>query len=351
MKHANNHYILDEISKKLTDVIISKMQTLGYTQKKLAELSNISQPTISKLLSRDSCYTLNQLITLSNVLNTNLLAIVASASQLATYASDGLLSSYHIKENDNLVLDTSRPAFKGYIANKYYTYFRSTISSEEKIIEGELEFISEANNNCSARLILYTGKIDISGNRVTKQYFGNVIISIQMATCYCILFNQQSGEFCFFSFHHMFLSDENLHCRTGAVLTTSSGENKRPTLHRIIFSERKFDTGNEKDLLFLKGQLCMNSRKIIIEENVLQQLIKEYPDLETLLQTINIDSCKKSVYSINENQLLTSALDIDKKIECINRLRVNGHHENYNRISSKTDEYLFQYYQHMGNDH
>lgn len=103
-----------------------------------------------------------------------------------------------------------------------------------------------------------------------------MVISISLASCYCTLTNAEIGELCFLSFHHMFLFSQDILCRVGAVLTTSSGGNRRPTLHRMILSKYAFDLDEDsEDLHFLKGQLKLNSSKILISEKEFDALIKQ----------------------------------------------------------------------------
>lgn len=342
----NNINFVEEYNNKITENVLRKMKILHITQKELSKLADISQPTLSKLLSNKSKYTVEQLAKISIALQTDI-------SEFISFQNNGINSIHNmyssIAENDNLVCSTNRSAFKGYLGNKYSIYFYSTISSESKLIHGEMELKHSEDNRCKINLKLYTGKIDVAGKKITKNYTGDMIISIPLSSCYCILINESIGEMCFLLFHHMFLFNHDMICRVGAVLTTSSGENRRPTLHRMVISKHEFDLqGDSLDLHFLKGQLKLNDSQIMISKASFEELKKyilknNLEEFQTFFSLFEDLSSKEEYYIIDENKLLDSTISVSTKIQCISLLRENSISNKYNKISTKSDEYLFKY--------
>lgn len=344
----NINAFFDEYNKKIVDAVNIKMKELYITQKQLSELSNISQPTLSKLLSGKSKFTVEQIARISISLKIDVSEFV-SFKKMDVDFNNNVYSTRFIPENDSLVCDVTRSAFKGYVDNKYYIYFYSTISSESKLIHGEFTLFNSDKNRCKIALKIYTGKIDVSGKKITKNYTGDMIISIPLSSCYCILINQEIGEMCFLTFHHMFLFSQNMICRMGAVLTTSSGENRRPTLHRMIISKTEFDLNkNSEDLSFLRGQLKLNDSKIVISKSVFEKLInddkiKSRDDIMNFLNKFCFLSVKEEYYTIDESKLLDSTIPVLTKVQGISLLREYSTTYKYNKISTKTDEFLFEY--------
>lgn len=342
----NTNYYSDDFNSKIIYKINQKVKDKHITQKQLASFTGINQSTISKLLANKSKLTVEQLVKISIALKTDISELVTLESKNLN-SMDNIYSS--IDENDNLVCNTKRSAYKGYLNNEYSIYFYSTVSSENKLIHGKLCLNDTDENRCRISLKLYTGKIDISGEKITKNYTGDMIISIPLSSCYCILVNQSIGEMCFLIFHHMFLFNHEMMCRVGACLTTSSGENRRPTLHRMIISKYEFDLQDDNpDLHFLKGQLKLNDSKIMISKASLEELkryalknnLEEFQDFFSSFETL---STSEEYYIIDENKLLDSTISISTKIQCISLLREKSISNRYNKISTKSDEYLFKY--------
>lgn len=329
--------------------IKNTISSINITQKELAAISKISQPTLSKLLSGKSNFTLDQLARIAYALQIDIAEITSFKSMENEFA-ENIYPTHFIPENDNLVRDINRPAFKGYTGNTYYIYFYPTISSENTLIHGELTLRASEDNHCKVDLKIYTGKIDVSGNEITKNYTGNMIISVSFSSCYCNLINSEIGELCFLSFHHMFLFSQEIICRVGGVLTTSSGSNRRPTMHRMIISKYPFDITKEgADLHFLKGQLKLNNSRIIISKEKYDELLK-IPDIISDKNLMDFFkefeervSPPKEHYEIDEAQLLGLDTPVMIKIMGISLLREFSVISKYNKISTKSDEFLFTY--------
>lgn len=337
-----NNIFFEKYQKEIISILNKKIKELNITQNMLASQTNISQSTISKLLSNKANITLEQLVNICLVLQIDVSSLV-SFEKMGLQLDNSIYSMNLIPENDNFISDVQRPAFKGYIGNKYFIYFYPTISKESQMIHGELEFYSSEEDRCKINLKIYTGKKDISGNDITKEYTGDMIISIPLSSCYCILICPRIGEICFLSFHHMFLFNQDLICRVGAVLTISSGASKRPTLHRMLISKYEFDLeGNNNDLKFLQGQLKLNNSEIIIPEKAFDNFEKK-PELEDFFDIFFSSATLKNYYTIDEAKLLDSKISTILKVQGISLLREMSIANKYNKVSSKTDEFIFEY--------
>lgn len=342
--------IFTKYEETILETIKNKLQDMRITQKKLSDTTDISQPTLSKLLSGKTKFTVEQLARIAYALNLDISELISfSHTDIPFQNNQRVVTTHSIPENDNLVCTTNRPAFKGYIGNKYYIYFYSTISSETQLIHGTLSLTASNENKCLIHLEIYTGQIDVSGNKIKKTYTGDMIISVSLGSCYCTLINAEIGELCFLSFHHMFLFSQDILCRLGAVLTTSSGGNRRPTLHRMIISKYKFDLSEgSKDFHFLKGQLKLNSSKILISkidfQNILKELdVEQDTDLKNFLSDFESLASSKEYYEIDESTLLGITTSVENKIDGISLLREASAADKYNKISTKSDEFLFEY--------
>lgn len=345
MESQNTFY--KKYEKKVLQNIQNVMRENQVSQKTLSLDTGISQSTLSKLLSGKSSFTLEHIVKIAQALKVDIADLISFRNY--SFSENHFYSSYYVPENDNLVCTVTRPAFKGYIGNKYYLYFYSTISSETSLIHGELTLSASEEDRCKINLQIYTGQIDISGNKLKKIYTGDMIISISLASCYCTLINAEIGELCFLSFHHMFLFSQDIMCRIGAVLTTSSGGNRRPTLHRMIISKYEFNLDEDSpDLHFLKGQLKLNTSKILISKKELQTLIRKFnsdsdDELMKFFTSFKNLAEQEEYYEIEESTLLGINMPVDTKINAISLLREVSTSDKYNKISSKCDEFLFEY--------
>lgn len=342
--------------KSILTRIKSIMNDQNITQQDLASQANINQSMISKLLSGSSVLTLNHIIKICMVLKISPSNLFAFDDEDLDELFEGerIYSDDLIPENDNLICNTSRPAFKGYLDTNYYIYFYSTMSFEEnKILHGTLSFKKSDNSKrCEVSLELYTGKKDLDGKEFTKTYKGEMIISISLSTCYVILVNPVIGEMCFFSFRHMFLFNQEMLCRVAEVLTTSSGEHKYPTVHRMIISKYKLDTKEDKH--FIRGQLRFNTSDLMIEKCAFEKLkeeeiVRNSPELIQFFEEINTQ--KELTYlKLEENLLRNIAISSHYKILGISILRQYAYSSRYNKIGSKPNEYIYKYTQSKAKD-
>lgn len=239
-----------------------------------------------------------------------------------------------------LIIKPSEDEFNGY-CNKYHCYFFSTISSEGGLLHGELVFSkSELDDYCEATFKLDTNKTNEKGEKVYKEYSGRLVISPRMSSCYCILENKRIGELCFIVFRHLYLNNESLKCRLAVAATASAGDNRRPTIHRILISQTEV---SGETLEMLKAQLRLNSSELIISRTSIEKLSKlnddEFPSQVTGLFDTAIQ--KEEYYRFPESQLRSLDMPLRKKLQAICMLRNESVSPKYNKVGSKADEIIF----------
>src|SRR5699024_7379219 len=98
-----------------------------------------------------------------------------------------------------------------------------------------------------------------------------------MNAIYCSVMSKEIGEICYLIFSYIPILYEKLECRIGAVLTSSAGENRLPTMQRILISRREL---TDETLYFLEGQLLLNASEILLSKNAFNAMLKdeEFPE-------------------------------------------------------------------------
>lgn len=338
--------------------IRSLMSFLGMKQLELAEISGIGQSTLSKIIKGEMKLTLQHIFKLCKALEiepTDLLSIEKDICSITGNAksfnnSDNSLISESYINNQILIRNTNHPVFKGYIDNTFFFYCYPTISTESNLLEGELSFYESQNKEfCHAKLKLYTGQISTNKEPVYKLYSGELITSLTMGTCYCILINSDIGEVCCIDFKHTFLFNQELICRVGAMISTSSGGNKLPIMQRILISKHKLNVNDiaNPDYMFIRGQLNLNDSTMYIpEEDFSKLLAKDNSSFKHLLDFFN--ECDnymetRSYKVIDESKIRDIPVQSDVKSQGISILRQFSTALKYNKISTKTEEFVFQY--------
>ena len=326
--------VLNRIQRELTQQKIS--------QKKLGEACGLSQPSISKLLNGSSPLTLEFLYKVCDILNITMDSLLSTKDTLPDKMSvmdpniQDIMHTNQNSFNDAIVSDPSLYPFKG-ILGTYQFYCNPTISSESKMLNGTLSFKPFTKNGkayCHCELTLYTGKYDVNGEKEKKVYIGTMLISLPMQSCYCMLSCDESAEYVFLLFHHMFLIKSDLECRMVAVLTTSAGSHRRPTMEKAIISRAKL---SQSDLKEIEGQLKMNCSNIKITKNDFEEHI-----LKELQEDFTIPAYKE-IYFIEESLIRSSSLSSEKQLELINKLRKYSIEKRYTKISTHADDILYNF--------
>lgn len=344
---------IDEILKRINSFMANK----GFKQLDLAEKSKIGQSTLSKLMKGEMKLTLHHIYKICVALDINPIDLFSinedtdSVCGNANNKDNGVINDKYL-DKQIFIRDTNHPAFKGYKNNIFNFYCYSTISGESELLQGKLEFLEEDNSSfCKATLSLYTGQIDKDGNKISKKYSGELIISLTMGACYCVLINSEIGEICLINFKHSYLFNQGLECRVGAIVSTSSGGNRLPIMQRILISRQKLNVNdvNSPDYIFIRGQLNLNDSLLYISKDLFDDLrfdSEEKYHLEYLREFFDdCDNYMETRYYnvIDESKIRESTVSSDLKIQGISALRKYSTALKYNKISTKTEEFVFQY--------
>lgn len=331
-------------SQKILERIKIELTRQKISQKTLAQLCNVSQPTISKLLKGDSPLTLEFIYKVSEKLDIPIETLLSTSdtltdklTEIQTNIQDEIYDNFH-NDNEAIVSDPALYPFRG-ITGKYYFYCNPTISSESELLKGTLHLLPSeraGKSFCSCQLTLYTGKYDSEGKKEKKLYTGMMLISLPMQSCYCILSCDESAEYVFLLFHHMFLTKANLECRIAAVLTTSAGSYRRPTMEKCIISRTSLSS---EDLSEIEGQLKMNCSNIQITEKDFQEhILKDFPE-----DFPRVNITHETIYSIEEAFIQKSSLPENTRTELINKLRKYSIDRRYTKISTHADDILYNF--------
>jgi transcriptional regulator with XRE-family HTH domain len=344
--------------------ISNAVKEIKISQEKIAERCKeklnfeITQSTISKILnysssdeSRLNSISLVQVIAICDALELDIAQILKVTPDDVDIASVLADSKFGTKNSriSSFIFDPSDDAFSGYLG-KYYCYFYPTISTEEKLLTATLEFSSntiyDEERVCDAKLVLDTKNFDDNRQLIKKEYSGRLIISKPQTSCYCILSNPKIGEICMLSFYHRYYFSQKLLCRLANVLTTSIGDDRRPTVHRMLISRREL---SEEFKDFIKAELLLNSAEIIIKEDCLKEIKDKLPP-EVLKLFESGDIQKTQFYCIPEAKIDASNIPMEARLRAIINLRGKSIADKNNRIVHRADETVYYYLSSMLKD-
>lgn len=352
----------NEYCKTIIEKINSLLEQKSLKQIDLATRCNISQSSLSKILKGEMRLTLQHIFKISIALDITPEELLSLKTKnfdgspktcYSNYTDLGIINEQYMNEQV-LIRDKNHPAFNGYADNIFFIYLYSTINTESFLLEGKLSFDTRTSTFCKADLILNTGKFRSDGTPIEKHYYGELIISLTMGACYCVMSNPDIGEICFINFRHMFIFNQNLECRVGTISSTSSGGNRLPVIQRILLSKNELHVSgrNQSDLEFVQGQLRLNNSKILVSAEDLNELKQRYADdqnLTSFFEAFGNMSQKKDYYILEETNLQDITIPSNIKTRGLGILRNYSPALRYNKISTKTDEFVFDYISNIQN--
>ena len=362
------------ISKRLRQAVESsglKQSTIIAIAKK--RNYSLRQSTLSKMLSKEAqSISLKNVVELSNILELDLNNLL-STDPHAVFNPPQKAESH----SPSLIYRADHPEMRAYL-NNYYTYFFPTKSSDENILKGELSFEASPDySKCNAYFKLDTGQIyrnkERYGEKIIKEYVGELILSPSLGVSYCILKNEEIGEISFIMFRYIRKLNENLESRNALVITPCAGDHRMPTAHRMIITQTALD---DDDLSYLQGQLYLNESDILISKKGLDTLfksrkkdlskLKNYSNYSLSSDKNNLSAKAKQItphntsdnssnaqdflgirpslyYKFDESVIRSAFLDKNTKIKAINLLREYSESPKYNKIGDKCDEIIYEY--------
>ena len=312
------------------------MEKRNITQKELGEKLGKNQSSVSKILKNDNMMKIDDLYKISQALNVK----VTELLEPETYTS-----SVKMEESELLVSSPDKMAYNGLMGD-YNFYCYRTISREKGFLKGVLRLEEGEQENrkyCRVLLYLKTGKYNKDGKPIEKVYEGKMMISVALNSCFVEMYSKKYADCVYLNFHHMNLFDEKFECGVVGCLTTSAGENKRPVFLKAIIARKEL---SDQQLDELSGIIKMNNRVIRIEEQDFERIGKEIPEdiLKCFQEKKYYETDEAQIRGINKDALRT------KSKEYITKLRKVSTSDKYIKVSSKTDEILFDYLKKLVNE-
>ncbi len=254
-------------------------------------------------------------------------------------------------QNETLIENPDHSAFYGYVDESFDIFFFPTISSESEILHGTLSLTREDDEYCGAEVTLY-----IPNDHAEKNYSGRMLISLQQQACYINLVSKRLGELCSVYFFHRFFSETSLKARLAVAVTISAGDDRRPTMHRVLICNRKHgkikinDKGiieDEKQRHFIESQLLLNDSELRIAVEEWNALGEDSRFKELITEIKNKKLARppegKLYYTFEETDILKLPnYDFEKIAELIALMRINAGYARYNKIGAKSEEMLFK---------
>lgn len=336
--------------KKISQRLKYAMKEMNYTQTDILSIAEkkgygLKQSTLSKMLS-ESCtnMVLTNIVEIANILNLNLNELLAFDQNVEVSITN---STRKQAPPSQLIYRADSPQMRAYL-NTFNTYFFPTKSSDDKILSGKLRFYpSDDNSKCLAHFSFRTGKEDEKNQPIEKSYDGELVLSPTMSAAYCSLKNEEIGEISYMLFQYIPILYEKLQSRVALILTSSAGDHRMPTAHRMLISKNKL---SDHALNFLQGQLYLNESEILISEIGWEKFLED----KNLDESFKSYFCKPEqnikfaglspmpYYRFDESIIRESFLDTNVKINAINLIRQYSSSPKYNKIGSKSDELLYK---------
>lgn len=348
-KYNDNQYI-DSSKDDISNIIEECKSTLSDNLKRFMSEKHLSQSALSKL-SIDSGYSISQ-GTISDILNGKAnpgLSHVVALSSILNVSVNDLLSPLPNDEHDKpasstkafplgdgFIKDPSSTYMKPYLGDFNVVFFKTSgnAENEEKLVYGLLKL-----GNCEDKTKTAELRIFLNDRKTEyKTYTGYFYISPDINTAYIFFLSDRYHEISLITFHYIYSHNEKINIIVAAALTTASGSNRYPTMHRMIFSRMPF---SPEILAPLKGQLRMNDMNIYLTREQIIYLCNETDISSTLKRSLHRVLCleKYKCVCIPEN-----ALKVENEIENernISIIRSQSKAQKYNKIGSQTNDTVF----------
>jgi len=280
--------ILEQIKQTITEKNLTQSQILtlckmkGYT---------ISQSELSRLLSHKINLGAYQMIALCDVLGLGIddvLNLRRTEGKVIKFNAEAFITNPKSRE------------ITPYLGN-YKVMFHSTDAQNEKILRGRLIIYEGEKSVCYATLSLDTGEVDEKGEEILKKYNGQFFVSQQLEVAYCIFVNNIWGEMCLVEFRHRSFLLNRVESRVGLVLTSASGESKRPATHKMLIYREDYDLSDEEEQMCL-NMLRLNNNTVLIEKDEIEKICKTQEE-KVILDRLFTVSPAIPYYTVNASIL------------------------------------------------
>lgn len=306
--------------------IKEKCNQAGYT---------ISQSTVSNILNAKGNITLSNLLAIASAFEVDIKELFVDSIY------DEEINSLPVQNTEAFICNPDSVFLTGYLGD-FHVLFYKTSGSSNDMVTGLLQIKKNNDSSkCIATLKINVDEIDnASGESAIKIYEGELIVSHPMRAVYVQLINNKLGEMAMLVFQHIFTSYRNVETAMAVAITTASGANRRPTVHRMALSRTPIDP---ERLKYIKGQLLMNTSDVFITDEQIECFCNEEDVPESfkeLLRKVKT-ATKTHCYCIPEGSLYDSTLSEAEQLKYISLLRAASKAAKYNKISKKSDETLY----------
>lgn len=309
--------------------IVEKCKRAGY---------NLSQGTISNAKSGRGNVTIANLLAIAYALEVDIYDLIADVDSERNKEIEEGYKPSEVPESELFITNPKSKFFRGYLGT-YNTIFFKTTGMGREVVRGKLNFgENEDGSRCRAILKLFVEN-DTGSKRekIEKVYDGNLILSNSMHAAYCYLYNQEAGELCMLVFHQWFSINNEVESVMAAAITTASGSNRFPTVHRMCISRKYIEA---KDMEFVEGQLLMNTAEIYLTEEKLKEIMDD-PKVPRSFKEMLQKMAHKRCICIPETSLFDSELDEEEMHKWVSYIRAHSKAPKYNKISRRTEEALY----------
>lgn len=316
----------DKLNGKFTqDMIVSRAKEAGF---------NISQSTISNMKGGKGNTTLQNLLAMAAVFDVTI-------EELLTDESKEKFENKEDFTDENFICSPKSKYLRPYLG-KYNIVFFKTSGSSDELVTGVLRISkSKDGKSCNVELTLDIDEEDSGTDTATKKVFsGSLVASHPMRSVYVTLSNDELCEKAMLIFQHIFTSLKKVETAMAVAITTASGANRRPTVHRMALSREPFTLDK---IAYVKGQLFMNTADIYLSSEKIDLLCNhaEIPEsFKDILRKVKLSS-KMMCYCIPEGILYDSSLTESEQLKSISLVRAESKAPKYNKVSKKSDEALF----------
>lgn len=277
----------------------------GYSRKFGQERISMLERGVPELkLTKEDVEAIRKVLELPDDIVASLLAELQNTEKIET-GKKGDTSQIKVYEAGQLVSRGTSLEFQPYLG-KYHCLFISTDSSSTDLVRGLFEITpgEDESEQCTAYMTVY----DKKGNEI-KWYSGPFFINIHYRTWHCILVGRKKQEVCMLTASHFNSTIHPNLLNVALSLTTSSGLQKRPTMHRILLSRNR--VSRKKDLELIQAQLRLNTDSICISKTALDSLQK---DMEEALHEAKTEKERTKYQAV---------------LVCIERIREMGKKEEF----------------------
>lgn len=338
--NANEYSLL--ISKRIKNAMEARNITQSDLKNRCKDFGlDLSQSSLSRMLSGVDKMDVYRVATICKALNLQL-------NELLSFGPEETVSLRVDNADSAFTYDASDRRFKSYMGD-YYGYFYST-ENTETIHEGVFKFFADpSTGNCCVSFTFETGKLDVNGNIIRKEYIGTAKLSDNFGAICCEMTSKdENGDVSYIIFKYHFIANQQCECIIGMVVTICAGLKRLPVSHKLLICRQKL---SEADMPFIAGQLKLNDDMIIISESDYYDFIKDPLLPESFKTYVEKDKdlfIKKAAtlvfYSFREDDVLDNkSLSKEDKVRVINLLRLYSNSKRCKKVGPKGENYVFGY--------